>query len=197
MRAGQITSFSAIDDRFDYSRKGIFRCKYRNENAYVALVILGVVLVTMFIWGFSMFADANLASVVFTLIFDVLKIASVIAAPLSLVALIRMVRSGQEYRFNAGKEKMLITCPAANHRSDIFYDNVSAVQYYPFNTASNPRGYNVIISCKDGSSFSYCYLFPPNCPHKDPDITPFRIIEEHVGLIERPEYIAGQRIDII
>ena len=195
MRSNYTTSFSAVDDRFGFSRKGIFLCRKKNEGVKIMLYILIVVVITAIIWGVSIHAEPNAASMLFTLVFDALKIASVIAVPLFLVGGIRVIRNGDTYDFKADNVKMLITCPKIDYRADIFYERLLNVEYVPRTTSSGKiRGYDVTVYCTDGR-FEYEFLFPSQAAVRHPDMTPFRMLEEQAGLLERPEYIAGQRID--
>ena len=53
------------------------------------------------------------------------------------------------------------------------------------------------ILCRDGYNFKFEFLFPQNMQIKSKDMTPFVIIEERAGLLEKPEFFAGRRIDAV
>lgn len=195
--SNSMSSFTAVDDRFNYKRKGIFWCRMQNESAYIAFTVFAVVIITLFIWGFCIFAEGNAASIIYTLIFDALKLISIIASPLILIGTIRSLRSGDQYSFTADEEKMLIVCPKRDFRADIYYKNVQYVIYEDILHNAKLRGYHVSIICRDTEKYEFHYLFPYKSENRSKDITPFRIIEERAGLLSRPEFIAGQRIDNI
>lgn len=195
MRSNYTTSFSAVDDRFEFSRKGIFLCRKKHEAMIIMLYSLAIAAVTAIIWSVSIFAEANAASVIYTLVFDALKIVSVFAAPLFLIGGIRVIRSGETYNYKADSVKMLITCPKADHRADIFYERLISVDYKPRTSFSGKiTGFDVNVNCTDGIFF-YRFLFPTEVKIRHPDMTPFRMLEEQAGLLEKPEYLAGKRID--
>lgn len=194
MHSNYTTSYSAVDDRFQYSKKGIFWCRKKHQNAYIAVYIAVCTLIFIGIWALDIVASLNLASIVYSIVFDALKLVSLIAYPLFLIGGVRMILSGDQYNFNANEEKMLITCPKKNFRSDIYYANVLNVEYKEINGATKVKGYNVTVYCKDGIK-TFDFLFPSKTTIRHPDMTPFRMIEERAGLLEKPEFLAGQRID--
>ena len=59
------TSYSAIDDRFSFSRKGIFWCRKKHETGYVAAYIAICTVVTVIIWAFSIKAEPSLLFTIF------------------------------------------------------------------------------------------------------------------------------------
>lgn len=195
MRTTYSTSFSAVDDRFGFGKSGIFWCKYKNETARITAAIAVVIIITVAIWAVSINASANAASLLYTFVFNVLKIATIPCAPLAIGGLTKMIRSGRKYSYKATEEKMLITCPEEDFREDIFYNNVSSITYQNFGDPEKPRGLNVTIYFKDGNESKYCFLFPAYTKVRHPDMTPFRIIEEQAGLLEKPEFLMGKRID--
>ena len=194
MRSKYTTSFSAVDDRFDFSRRGVFWCKRKLESLYLVMWSAIVILVTAIIWTVSIYADANFASIVFTLVFDALKLVSIIASPLLLIGGLRVIRSGILYDFTANNEKMLITCPKEDYRADIYYANVLNVEYKERHRFGKISGYNITVNCSDGV-YTFEFVFPSKATIRHPDMTPFRMLEEQAGLLDRPEYVAGRRID--
>lgn len=194
MRSSYTTSLSAVDDRFEYSRRGIFRCRNPYEVPYIIMTVVIIVLCLSIIFAVSIQASANLASVLFTLIFDALKIVSPIASVFILVGMIRMILSGDQYTFYADEQKMLIVCPKRDVRADIYYSEVLNVEYIERKRFSKLVGYDVSIYCK-GGIHTFKFLFPYKAYKKNKDLTPFVIIEERAGLLERPEFLAGKRID--
>ena len=194
MRSQYTTSLSAVDDRFEYSRRGIFRCRNPYEIPYTIMTIIIIVLCLSIIYAVSIHASANLASVLITLIFDILKIVSPIASVLILVGMIRVILSGDQYNFVADEQKMLIVCPKRDVRADIYYSDVLNVEYTEKKRFSKLIGYDVNIYCK-GGIHTFRFLFPYRAYKKNKDLTPFIIIEERAGLLERPEFLAGKRID--
>lgn len=193
-RSNYTTSYSAIDDRFSFSRKGIFWCRKKHETGYVAAYIAICTVVTVIIWAFSIKAEPHLAGILYTLIFDVLKLASVIAYPLLLVGGVRTILAGDIYNYTANEEKMLITCPKKDYRTDIFYSDVLNVEYKERQGVKKIKGYDVTVYCRDMIR-TFAFVFPSKAVVRHPDMTPFRILEERSGLLEKPEFIAGQRID--
>ena len=195
MRSNYTTSFTSVEDRFQFSKKGIFWCRKKHQNAYIAVYIAVCTLIFIGIWALDIVASLNLASIVYALVSDALKLISIIAYPLFLVGGVRSILSGDQYYFNANEEKMLITCPKKNFRDDIYYKNVLNVEYQERKGAKKIRGYNVTIYCKDGIR-TYEFLFPAKVTTaRHPDMTPFRILEERAGILEKPEFLAGKRID--
>ena len=189
MRSSYTTSLSAVDDRFEYSRRGIFRCRNPYEVPYIIMTVVIIVLCLSIIFAVSIQASANLASVLFTL-----KIVSPIASVFILVGMIRMILSGDQYTFYADEQKMLIVCPKRDVRADIYYSEVLNVEYIERKRFSKLVGYDVSIYCK-GGIHTFKFLFPYKAYKKNKDLTPFVIIEERAGLLERPEFLAGKRID--
>ena len=185
---------SAIDDRFEYSRRGIFRCRNPYETPYIIMTFVIIALCNAIIFAVSIYASGNLASVLFTIIFDALKVISPFASFFILIGMIRMILSGDQYNFIADEQKMLIVCPKRDVRADIYYSDVLNVEYIEKKRFSKLIGYNVNIYCKGGMS-TFKFLFPYRASKKSKDLTPFVIIEERSGLLERPEFLAGRRID--
>lgn len=194
MRSNYTTSFTSVDDRFIFSKKGIFWCRKKYQNVYVTIYIVVCTIIVLGIWTLDIMVAPNLASIVYSFVLDALKLVSIIAYPLFLVGGVRSIRSGDLYNFNATEEKMLIICPKKNFRDDIFYANILNVEYTERKGTSKILGYDVTIYCKDGIR-TYEFLFPSKATTRHPDMTPFRILEERAGLLEKPEFMAGKRID--
>ena len=190
--AGRHTSFSPIDDRFDYSRKGIFFCRYNHENSYIRAFVLGIVLVVSLVLYLTSFPERGITGAAAFLI----QTGVLAASPFLLIGGIRAIRSGVTYNYTANEEKMLIVCPRENFRADIFYNTVENVTYEEIKYFSKVRGLHVTVFCTHGKYF-FEFLFGYNTPEtaKTPDMTPFRYIEERAGLIAPPEYSAWSRID--
>lgn len=194
----QYSSFTSVEDRFNYKRKGVFRCRYKREAMYTAIYIAVVVIVLIVVLSAGTQADSNMASVIFTLAFDTLKVTSFVWFPLALIGGTRVILSGAEYSFTADEEKMLIVCPKENIRADIYYNNVLNVEYQERLTfvRKKLKGYLVTIYCKDGiKTFDFVFPYSSGTVALTKDLTPFRIIEERAGFLEKPEFIAGKRVD--
>lgn len=189
--AGNYTSFSPIDDRFDYCKKGVFFCKYNRELLYIALLCAGIALVAGLIFAVDT-NNSSLAGIVFTYV----KLGTLIFTPFFLIAGIRTIRSGTMYTFTATDEKMLIVCPHENFRADIFYSTIENVTYEEIMYFSKLRGFHVTVYCTHGMyRFEYLFAYKAHSTVKKPEYTPFRYLEERAGLIKQPEYFAGSRLD--
>ncbi len=190
MRTTYTTSFSPVDDRFEFSRKGSFRCRNDLEVLYSVITVLAAIAFLVLV--FSIYPPSmSLAYYVF----GILRIFAPPACVLACIAIIRVILMGYEYKFTANEEKMLIVCPKIDLRCDIYYDKVKNVAYDEYRMFGKIRGYHVTVTCTD-QTFRFDFVFPSKCIRHE-DYTPFRILEERSGLLEKPEYIAGQRIDNI
>ena len=169
-------------------------CRNKKEAFHTFLAITIIFVVTVIIWVIDIRMQLNAASIIYGIVLDALKLATIPMAPLLSVAVTRVIRSGILYNYTANEEKMLITCPKLDLRADIYYKNVLHVEYENIMFLGKIRGYNVTIYSKDGT-FTFNYLFPAKDTIRTPDITPFRIIEERAGLLEKPEFYTGKRID--
>ena len=197
MEQSYTTSYSTNEDRFGFSRKGSFHCRLKNEKtvilAIIAASVLLALLLIIYLLKSQLFGGGLTAA-----FWEYVALLLLIATPFVCITLIRVARSGEEYRYNANEEKMLITCAKHDIRVDVYYANVAGVDYFPIKTASgNFRGYTVTILCRDGYNFKFEFLFPQNMQIKSKDMTPFVIIEERAGLLEKPEFFAGRRIDAV
>ena len=194
------TTYSSVDDRFNYTRKGVFRCRYKSEKIYIA-VWIAILTVILTVSGYFTYVNFDsLASTVYSFIFGIINHSSIIWFPLCAVGGVRVIRSGTEYSFTANEEKMLIVCPRENFRTDIFYKDVRNVEYKDKLSffKKRLRGYFVTVYCDDGiRTFDFIFPYSSGTVSLTKDLTPFRIIEERAGLLEKPEFIAGQRIDNI
>ncbi|MBQ9383095.1 MAG: hypothetical protein IJT87_02540 [Ruminiclostridium sp.] len=200
MRTKYTTSYSSVDDRFGFSRKGIFRCRIRSE----LLLIITVTVVSFFLEFYMLdgiFGFADLSHPILTMnntlsgtVFGLLFEAGALVLPFVYVGVIRTVLSGEEYSFTADERKMLIICPRRDFRADIFYEDVQNVTYSDIVLMNKHRGYSVDIICGAGT-FHFDFLFPYKAQKKDKEMTPFVIIEERSGLLEKPEFYMGRRID--
>ena len=190
-QAGDHTSFNPIDDRFEYSRKGIFRCKYKKEAMYVALFIGGVFLINFIV---ILLAAVTEPPSLAWLVFGVVEWVVPLLSPFILIGGVRTLLSGAYYKFTVNDEKMLIVCPRENYRADIYFGNVKGVEYNDIFRFGRKKGYHVNVICND-STYTYDFLYPQGVQNMGEDLTPFRIIEERCGFIARPEYYGGQRID--
>lgn len=194
MRSDYTPSFSPVDDRFDYARKGIFRCKMKNEF----IIVLAVLFVSGSVWLLMLFdvltTQITMQNALSAPLFEIFMFAGLIAIPFLSIGIVRTVLSGDEYSFTADMTKMLIVCPKRNLRCDIFYNDVMRVEYKDIMLFSTLRGYEVTVVGSSGSVM-FSFLFPYKAHTKNKEITPFRIIEERSGLLGQPEYIAGRRID--
>ena len=194
MRLDYTPSFSPVDDRFDYARKGIFRCKMKNEF----IIVLAVLFVSGSVWLLMLFdvltTQITMQNALSAPLFEIFMFAGLIAIPFLSIGIVRTVLSGDEYSFTADMTKMLIVCPKRGMRCDVFYSDVIRVDYKEINLFSKLRGYDVTILCRSGD-IKFSFLFPYKAYTKNKELTPFRIIEEKAGIITQPEYIAGRRID--
>ena len=190
-KAGDYTSFNPVEDRFEYSKKGIFRCRHKNETLYILLYTVGIILVNVFVFYVS--ASTQPPSLAW-LIFGILEIAVPLASPFLLIGGMRVILAGAFYNYTVDKEKMLIVCPKDNYRADIYLKNVINVEYEDLLRFARKYGYRVTVTCTD-NTFTYDFIFPHGVRNMPEELTPFRIIEERVGLVAPPEYYGGQRID--
>ena len=194
MRSGSITGFTAVDDRFGFSRKGIFNCRIKHEYP----ICIALTVVTGLIWsslfGYAFGARVTLQNSLFMSVFGLIIYALLIVIPFIFIGTIRTILSGETYSYIINEEKMLITCPRKDLRVDILVKNVLSVEYRKITLFGKNRGYSVTIYCKDGEK-EFDFLFPQRAIKTDIDMTPFRLLEERAGLIERPEFLAGKRID--
>ena len=195
MKAGQITSFSPVDDRFEYTRKGIYRGMINNESIIVIAVSAAVVLILSGLLTFLFGSEITINNSLAATVFDFVGYICIIALPFVYIGALRTILSGEQYSFTADKTKMLIVCPRKNFRADIFYEDVRRVEYSDILLFRKHRGYNITVVCTSGEQI-FTYLFPYKTHKKDRDMTPFRIIEERAGLLEKTEYVAGRRIDL-
>lgn len=197
MEKSYTTSYSVNDDRFGFSRKGTFHCRLKNEIT-VIIIIIAASLLFAFILLLYLLKTQLFGGGLTAALWDYVVILLLIATPIACITLIRVARSGEEYRFTANEEKMLITCAKHDIRADIYYANVAGVDYFPIkNMSGNLIGYTVTMLCRDGYNFKFDFLFPQNMQIKSKDMTPFVIIEERAGLLEKPEFFAGRRIDTV
>ena len=152
---------------------------------------MGLVLVLSLIFALDT-STSSLAGIIFSFV----KVGSAVASPFILIAGIRVIYSGAQFRYTADDQKMLIVCPRENYRSDIFYNTVVGVNYEDMMFFSKKRGFHITVFCTYGE-YHFEYLFPYKCAEnaKTPDLTPFRLLEERAGLITPPEYYMGKRID--
>lgn len=190
-KAGNYTSFNPVEDRFEYSKKGIFRCRHKYETMYVALFIAGVFLINIFVFTMSNITEPPSLA---WLVFGFLELAVPIASPFLLIAGVRVILSGAFYKYTVEKEKMLIVCPKDNYRADIYFENVIFVEYSDLVRFGRKYGYHVTVTCRDGV-YTYDFIFPHGVRNMPEELTPFRVIEERCGLVAPPEYYGGQRID--
>lgn len=190
-KAGNNTIFSPVDDRFDFDRKGVFRCRFKREKLLVILYAAGIALIIILIFSVNA-PEGSFAQTVFS----ILEVAVLVASPFLLIGGERYILSGAYYQFTANNEKMLIVCPRDNYRADIYYNKVMSVTYAETKFFGKPHGYYVEVRCTD-MVYTYDFIFPQSRNSKNFGIeyTPFRILEEKAGLIDRPEYFAGKRID--
>ena len=196
MQTNHSTSYSSVDDRFGFSRKGIFRCRVKNEGiVFLTVIVVGVIIeAVMLSTFFGSSNDQTMENTLSATVFGfVLEFGSFIF-PFIFIGVIRTVMSGEEYSFTADEHKMLIICPKRDIRADIVYESVQSVSYTDLMFFSRHRGYHVEIVCSYGS-FSFDFLFPYKAHTRNKDVTPFRIIEERCGVLEKPRFLAGQRID--
>ena len=197
MEQSYTTSYSTNEDRFGFVRKGTFKCRLRNEKL-VLFIIIGISFIIESLEIFSSLSKSLLGNSLSGVLFDYIIFIGIFVIPVACITAIRIARSGEEYRFTATEEKMLITCAKHDIRDDIYYDNVASVEYSNiFSATGKIRGYNVVISCRDGFRFSYDFLFRENMQIRSKDMTPFVIIEERAGLLDKPEFFAGRRVDAV
>ncbi len=195
MEQSYTTSYSTNEDRFGFTRKGTFHCRLKNEKVVLLAIIAASAIVELILVLYTLSEPIFGRSLTSTF-WDYVIILCCVAVPIVCITMFRIAKSGEEYRFTANEEKMLITCAKHDLRTDVYYANVAGVDYFPIKSMSgNFRGYTVTIMCRDGYNFKFDFLFPQNMQIKSKDMTPFVIIEERAGLLEKPEFFAGRRID--
>ena len=190
-KAGNYTSFNPVEDRFEYSKKGIFRCRHKHEALYILLYISGIFLVIIFVIGIANITEPPSLA---WLAFGILEIVVPLASPFLLIAGIKVFLSGAFYKYTVDQEKILIVCPKDNYRADIYFENVISVEYSDLVRFGRKYGYHVTVTCRN-DIYTYDFIFPHGVRNMPEELTPFRVIEERSGLIAPPEYYGGQRID--
>ncbi len=193
MRTKYNSSYSSVDDRFDFSRKGVFRCRIDSE---VLLVIIStaVLLVGEFALLCVVRTNVSINNVLSFSLFGLLAEAGIFILPFIFIGVVKTIFSGETYSFTADERKMLITCPRHDFRADIYYEDVQSVTYNDLMLLGKLRGYSVDIVC-GSDSYKFDFLFPYKATRKNKEMTPFVIIEERSGLLEKPEFFMGRRID--
>ncbi len=191
--AGSYTSFTPVDDRFEYKKKGIFRCRFKKESVYILAFVAGIILVNLFV--ITMAIISKPPSLAY-LVFGISKWIVPLLSPFILIGGIRVFLSGAFYNYTVDDEKMLIVCPRENYRADIFFNTVLGVEYTDLLRLTRKYGFRVTVTCTD-NTYTYDFIFPHGVHNMREDLTPFRIIEERCGFVAPPEYYAGQRIDNI
>ena len=195
MRSNYTTSYNAVDDRFEYSGRGIFRCRIKNEIWYIAAFTVAAIIIIRSLVKVWLDAGSKMTANSMNHIFIAfVAFIAIIVFALLYIGAFRTVLSGETYRYIADEKMMWITCPRARVSNKIYYENVRTVEYEDLLLFGKLRGHKVTISCNDGT-YLFEYLYPYKMHINNKDYTPFRIIEERSGLLKKPEFSAGKRID--
>ncbi len=161
----------------EFETHGFFRCAYSTEKFYMILIICVCFACMSAVSAFMVSWMTDSSQALFIAL--AILVCDVILAAVAIV-LLRLVLYGREYSYSADESKMTI-CGEAK-RMDIYYSNVISVQYEELMLFRLKRGFRVTIITKK-SQIVFNMIYRRFDARMTPDSTPFRILEEHAGLL--------------
>jgi len=187
---------SPVDDRFDFSAKGIFYCSMSTERTIIIVLIVSAVIIAVLWynvlfdqlrWYFDKGGTAvgvdTARTIGYVYVFSMVFLIVVICC------IIRFILYGNKYYYSADSKHFSFRSEKAHiPKTDIFYDDVITVRYdemYLFGIWF--RGYTVTVTTRSLGAIRFDYLFNKSSPDKTPRCTPFSIIEERVAMITENE----------
>lgn len=171
-----MTGQEAFEERFGFKAKGEFRCIAWFE---IPLTVVGLaILVPIGIIIFRFLVDP------YTTFGGGLTAVPVALAVWAIFCwwIVRIGHTGVTYRYEADDKEFRIFEPG--NRSEVFYySDVMSADYQPIYYLNRKiRGYKVTITTRYRTK-TYKYIFSNNKLNKDPEGSPFFILEQRSGLV--------------
>lgn len=211
------TSYGISNERFGFSAKGSFRCAYENQRPIIIafpiiMAALAVIWIVVFIVtkemvlnrtpvdlaDISVYQKAKIGVLMFgfdTAVYGTNVIAlAVILCLIGLTALgygitLGILRSGRIYTFSADDNYFEIKPPDKNSPTIfIKYDDVIMVYGEERKFIFAEHGLDITIQAK-GKNYFFRYVHTPESRNKGLSETPFNILMERAGLIQKPDFL--------
>ncbi len=172
----EYSSYSKNEDRFEFRTVGTFRCANKNE-----MLLCAVILPPLFI---LLTLAATMIAGLTILGMDVLAfILLMVVVVMIVITVFRCITGGVEYHYKADSQRFTVISPKGEETVFV-YSDVKGVYYKEKHLFTKERGYTVTIFTTD-DMVVYEYIYSKNKLLRDTTGTPFYIIEERAGLVDR------------
>lgn len=211
------TSYGINNERFGFSAKGSFRCAYENQRPIIIvfpiiMAVLAVIWVITFLITrdmvlnqtpvdlaqISVYQTAKIGVLMFgfdTAVYGTNVIALVVILCLMGITLLAygiilgILRSGRIYTFSADDSYFEIKPPDKNTPAIfIRYDDVIMVYGEERKFIFAEHGLDITIQTK-GKNYFFRYVHTPESRINGLSETPFNILMERAGLIQKPDFL--------
>lgn len=211
------TSYGINNERFGFKAKGAFRCAYENQRSVIIvfpiiIAVLAIAWVVIFVVTRDMVANqtpVNLAEIsvyqkakIGVLMFgfdtavygtNVIALAAILCligiTLISYCIVLGMLRAGRIYSFNANDNYFEIQTPDKNAPSIVIkYDDVVMVYGEERKFIFAEHGLDITIQTK-GKNYFLRYIHTPESRIKGLSETPFNILMEKAGLVEKADFL--------
>lgn len=205
------TSFSPNDERFGFSVRGNFRCAYDSDRSIIigCLIALGTLIVLFIIqlvYYFNLFDEKgaikggiidlspakpkmnnNFINFAASNIAISMSLFLIAACILAFVIIIAFLNGGRSYKFHANETGFTVIYPRNGKEELFLYNKVIGISTEERRFIFLRRGIDVIIKTKNYSK-RYRLIHTPASRANGISETPFNIIRERIGLVNRPEF---------
>jgi len=211
------TSYGINNERFGFRAKGIFRCAYENQRLIIIIfpiimAVLTVIWVVVFLItrdmvlnqtpvdlaDISVYQKAKIGVLMFGFdvavygvnVISLLVILCLIGITLlSYCIVLGILRSGKVYSFNANDRYFEIQTPDKNSPSVVInYDDVIMVYGEERKFLFAEHGLDITIQTKT-KIYLFRYVHTPESRIKGLSETPFNILMEKAGLVQKPDFL--------
>ncbi len=173
---------SDYDERFGFETSGSFYCAYSTEKFYIVLISLLAIGGCVGIY-FGLMASFPKDQEVAIFLALALLVCWAICLFVCYIAF-RLVIKGSQYHYKADEAKLTVF--HGSQTQDFFYMNIMNVRYEPLMLIKKQRGFLITVVTRKGTHI-FKYIYNNYNAHMTPENTPFYILEERAGLIQKAD----------